>query len=161
MIHVPVPTIYPIYQDINRISYWGGTCKGEACYALPIPKNRFLPFQFRRASSPNPVDLLKLICVSGTYAIDLLAILGESIEYKQNYLGGYDIITYYGNSNLLSDLDCGVYYLEIGVGTERWYGELVKVDARIDVDDCTCIAVNEFGDTLCIDGDLDEFVGTE
>lgn len=153
MIHDKFPFLYPIFSEKERLAYFSYPCKreGYSQYALPVPFNRFVPFQFIRTATPALITGLDLISLDDTYSQDLLALLGESISYETNYEDGTDFVTYKGQSELTATLEAGTYYLRIeDANSSVWYGELVRIICQ-DVDNCVCIAVDKSGTPLCID----------
>ncbi len=113
MINNNLFTVFPIFDDMSKQNRFKEGCKDDVCtFRLYCPKERLLPFQFRRVPSAAVINSIKLICHDGIYFEDILAdIPVGQLEYAT--AGGFDYITYYGTEDLDEDLPCGDYYLEI------------------------------------------------
>ena len=120
-------SVLPFYDSVAKQNFKKDWMHYDLCTsALISPKNRFLPFQFVRATKYNPIVSLKLYCYDGTFIEDLLGDIPA---------GDIDIITaqavdytvYYGNKDLTDDLPCGFHYLEAYDGVQYWFSEVFKV----------------------------------
>jgi hypothetical protein len=154
-------TMYPIYESKERLLYFQRPHERKTFnYAFPVPQNRFIPFQFRRSSTPALITRADLVCVEGGYSQDLLSLLDESFIYNQIFAEGIDIVTLKMQAELTASLEGGIYYLEMedSDGKEYW-GELVKIICE-DYDVCNCIAADPTGIGICADNIPEFKLGT-
>jgi len=139
MINTNLFTVFPIYDDILMQNQYKLIEKDQylndvSLFKLYCPKERLLPFQFRRAPSVALLTTINLYTYNGILIGDILPdIPAFQIEYS--YASGWDYITYYGSDDLTDDLPCGDYYLEITDGTTFWYSEVFHVSEDVIMPD--------------------------
>lgn len=135
MINTNLFTVFPIYDSLYKQNQYkivdNNAYLSDVCtFKLYTPKERLLPFQFRRTPSVATLTHIYLVCHNGTNSTDILPdIPAGQIEYST--AGGWDYITYYGSEDLTEDLPCGDFYLEIHDGTYIWYSEVFHVSEDV------------------------------
>ena len=129
MIEDYLKTTFPVYDTVEKQNFRHSWCYDDvSTFALITSSLRLLPMQFKR--SLDPTVFTDLTFTLWTYddmtATDITTII-PSADFNISTIDGEDWLTYYGNIELLSELDCGVYYLEISDGTNTWYTEVFTV----------------------------------
>jgi hypothetical protein len=127
--------VLPFYSSTDQQFVNTSYCAGDVCtWKLITPRERLLPFQFPRAENANHNYTIYLHDVCTGIFTDITALINAS-DITFDNVDDLDYFTYYGLIDLVTPLDCGIYYLQVDFPVApSMYSELFQVMDLTDVD---------------------------
>lgn len=127
--------VLPFYpttdQQFVRTSY----CADDICtWKLISPETRMIPFQVTRAAQARLGYDIYLHDVCTGVITDITAYI-DTDDITVVNVGDLDYFTYFGQIDLLTPLDCGIYFLQIDLqDSPSMYSEVFHVMDLSDLD---------------------------
>lgn len=120
---------FPIYSSISEQFRYNPKLQGFANYYLYAPKTSLLPFLLRKPSDQVLLDCVRIMYPDNTeYAI----LEASALQYQLFSNKQFDYIFYYGSPIEGLNMPCGQYYLELLLGTFKYYSEVFTVHNNLD-----------------------------
>ena len=127
MIDPTLKTIFRFYDSVVKQNYQKSYILNDvSSFELITPKDVFLPFQIKRSKNPDDTINIYLVNINTNTTTDITSLI-DSADIELVTTSDFDYIIYYGSKKLISNTECGRYYLKVSDNKKSWYSEIITI----------------------------------